>query len=373
MLKDDIIICGVGQAGSNVTVEFENLGFNTFYVNTAIEDLDLIETEQENKFHIKGTGMAKDREYATEVIKSNDNAGRICDAIYNRYPMAKIVYFIYSTGGGTGGTMGNVIASSMTSYYPSLCVNSVVITPKHNEDIGIQINSKECLDELYKMVEAGLVNNIQILTNNSKDNKLSINSEFALQFDSLVSLDSISEDGNLDSGEMFRLLTNSGVSVVIEFDCDNFGEGLTNAIDDSIYAPWLKNPSECGYILSKEQDEDINIEILRRELGIPNLTHRTNWNATNNVIIVTGMSINRAVINSISKSANELIEQKIKIESELQKPYIEDIAIKTDAIQSRRTTRPNTRNQRTASNSRGGRKTRNTVDVNEILNKIRSI
>lgn len=111
MLKNDILFVGVGQCGGNITQELEKLNFNSYYVNSSLEDLDTIDTDISNKYHIPKTkGMAKDRQYALEVLGSNDNLPNITNKIYENFSNCRIVYFVLSLGGGTGGTMGGILA-----------------------------------------------------------------------------------------------------------------------------------------------------------------------------------------------------------------------------------------------------------------------
>lgn len=65
MLKDKVVFVGVGQAGGNIAKEFDSLGYKTFFINTSVEDLKVINVPDEQKYHIPYTsGCAKDRDKA---------------------------------------------------------------------------------------------------------------------------------------------------------------------------------------------------------------------------------------------------------------------------------------------------------------------
>ncbi len=94
LLTERMVCVGVGQCGSNMIKELENLGFQAFYINSSLEDLDTINTNIKNKYHIKNTkGMAKDQRMAKQIVLENNNADNIAYAIHDQYAMAEIITF----------------------------------------------------------------------------------------------------------------------------------------------------------------------------------------------------------------------------------------------------------------------------------------
>lgn len=333
LLSDRIVCVGIGQCGSNIVNELENLNFNAFYVNSSLEDLYSINTEDANKFHIQGAkGMAKDRNLAIECLLNNNNAENICYAINDRYSMGDIIYMVYSLSGGTGGTMGNILAEQMADLFPNKIINVIAVLPKLTEDIGLLANAIESLQHLKKVKETGAINQIHLLDNNSRDDIFSINKDFAICFDRFVNFDEVNKSGNLDEEEKERLLTESGMAVILEFSNEDFGNGIAEACDNSIYADWLKDSKLHGLILNKKQNKEVNKEVIKDVLGMALYTHQSVWEEDSNVILSVGMSFNENILVKLKKTAQELLERKKKIEEESKQEQIENVQFDTKMI-----------------------------------------
>lgn len=70
-MKEEYGFLCVGQAASNIGVQFERLGYNVLYVNTSSEDLNLLK-DSSHKYHVEGgEGCAKDRDKAKALL-AND-------------------------------------------------------------------------------------------------------------------------------------------------------------------------------------------------------------------------------------------------------------------------------------------------------------
>lgn len=320
MLKNEILFVGVGQCGGNIVQELEKLNFNCFYINSSLEDLDTIDTDISNKYHIPKTkGMAKDRAYALEVLDSNGNLGNMTDKIYENFSNCKIVYFVGSLGGGTGGTMSGILAHDYADAFPEKTVNVITVLPSSNEDMLIQANAIQSLNQIISSYQDGYIRNVQILDNDKKDNKeqiMKMNGEFAHLMNSLVSFDNISKVGNLDAEEMERILTCRGFMSAIEFDDDSFDVGLNNAHEKSMYADWLKSSSVQGYILNHHQDNDTTKQLINEVFGIPKTTYYSIWDNMNNIIFSLSEKFNENIITKLKKRFQDLVNKRSRLEQE---------------------------------------------------------
>jgi cell division GTPase FtsZ len=363
----DTVFIGVGQGGSNIVRELEKEGFNAFYINTSLMDLDCIETDGKNKYHIDGMkGMAKNRQYAIEVITQGDNIDKICRKVYERYANATIYYFVYTLSGGTGGSFGGILAEAFGDLFgeEGKVSNVVAVLPKSNEDLGMQGNAIQSLEQLKDAYNNGngFITNIQLLDNNSRENKMDINKDFAITMSRLLNYDHITTEGNLDENEMEVLLTTRGFMTILEFANDDFGNGLSDAVGKSIYVEPLKDPKLDGMILNKKHKKDINIELIRDLFGYPTYTHDSVWNEETNIIISSGTSFNNKIVTELKKSYKELMDKKNKAEEESASNIEEDIEIDFSAmnkVNSIRTssnqsssTQTSTRNRRKSSSIR---------------------
>jgi hypothetical protein len=346
MLIDKIACIAVGQCGGNFVSELEGLGYNPYYVNTSLEDLDTLNTDKKNKYHIKGTnGMSKNRPYAMDCITSGTTAEDICYAIYERYSMCDIVFFFYSLSGGTGGTMGNVIADQFADLFPDKTVNVVTVLPNAIEDVGLLANAIESLKHLLELHDQNVITQIHLLDNNTREDKLDINKTFSICFDRFVQFREISKDGNLDENERESILTSYGMGVILEFSDEDFGNGLAKASDKTIYAEWIKNPKLHGLIFNKKQNLNINREVVRDVLGVATFTHSSEWDYDSNVLVSVGMTKNEKILNQLKLSAQNMLEKKRKIETESLQQSNEDIKFDTSSIINNVSSKRNTPSQ----------------------------
>ncbi|QDY27221.1 hypothetical protein [Clostridium botulinum] len=375
LLTERMVCVGVGQCGSNMIKELENLGFQAFYINSSLEDLDTINTNIKNKYHIKNTkGMAKDQRMAKQIVLENNNADNIAYAIHDQYAMAEIITFFYSLAGGTGGGMGTILASNVSDLFPNKIVNVVAVLPKSTEDIGLQANAIESLQSLKEALDSGFINQVHLLNNDSRDDIFAINKDFAICFDRFINFDVINKEGNLDEEEKEKMLLEPGMGVILEFSNDDFGNGLASAFENSIYAEWLKNPNLHGLILNKKQNKDVNKEVIKDVLGMPNYTHQSTWDEDSNVLFAAGMSFNENILNKMKIKAKELSEKKRKIEEEAQKEKVETVEFDTSAITSASNRRRKSTVQPTQDNNDTGiRRRRGERRASSVLDKYRNM
>lgn len=355
---NEVVFIGIGQAGSNIVRELEKEGCNAFYINTSLMDLDCIETDIKNKYHIDGMkGMAKNRQYAIEVITQGDTIDNICRRIYERYANASIYYFVFSMSGGTGGTIGGILAEAFGELYgeEGKISNVVAVLPKSNEDLGMQGNAIQSLEQLKDAYNdgKGLITNIQLLDNNSREDKMDVNKDFAITMSRLLNYDHITAEGNLDENEMEVLLTTPGFMTILEFANEDFGNGLSDAVNKSIYVEPLKNPKVDGMILNKKHKQDINIELIHDLFGYPTFTHDSTWDEETNIIISAGTSFNNKIINELKKVYKTIMDKKKEAEQQSLNNSEDDIEIDFSAmnkVNSNRTT--HTKTSSTTSRSR---------------------
>lgn len=371
MLVEKIVHVGIGQCGGNFVTELESLGeHNPFYVNTSLEDLDTLNTDRDNKYHIKGTkGMAKDRNLAMEVILSDNNAENVAYAVHDRYGMSHIVMVYYSLSGGTGGTMGNIVAETIGDLFPDKTVNVVAILPKYTEDVGLLANAIKSLEHLRKLQKDEVINQVYLLDNNSRDDIFSINKDFAVCFDRFVKFNEITKTGNLDEEEREKLLMEQGMAVILEFSDDDFANGIAKASDNTIHAEWLKDSKLHGVILNKKHDKEINKELIKDVLGMPLFTHQSVWSDESNILLSVGMSFNDNILIKMKKSASEQLEKKKRIEEESRQEAIEDVDFDASSIIM------NTNKKRSATSTNTGSNTRRRGErkASSVLDKYRNM
>lgn len=331
MLKENMVFCGVGQGGGNITKQLELNDCQCFYVNTSVEDLESLETSLDKWYHIENTkGMAKDIEYAKKVIQSNDNNYKIAEKLYKKYANASIYFMNFTASGGTGGAMSMYIARAIKEMYPEKVINAITVLPHSEEDMIMQYNAVACLKEIEKAMKDEILSSLIILDNNKKDynKKIDINREFASTMDNILSFTSDSVDGNLDEEEIERLFKVRGVMTIHELDNKDFIDSLTKVDDQSIYAKNLKDVKTYGLILNEEQNNSISINLIRETFGMPVVTHSTTWKEDVNIVMSTGMTFEEEDKNiniiQLKKTYAILQERKAKIEESLKQQSQEE-------------------------------------------------
>ena len=102
MVKE-IGFVAIGQAGGTIGALLEKRGHDVFFLNTSEEDLNLLSNSL-HKYHLKGgEGCNKDRNKAKKLLAANvDEVLRQVQDVIRQ----KIVFVIFSSGGGTGSGMG---------------------------------------------------------------------------------------------------------------------------------------------------------------------------------------------------------------------------------------------------------------------------
>lgn len=322
MLINDVVFVGIGQGGGNIVKELELLDAKSFYINTSIEDLDTINADYSNRYHIEGkNGMGKDLDYSKEIISDENVIDDINRKLYNRYANAKLFVFVYTLGGGTGGGMGTTIANSFGEYISGegKISNVIGVRADDSEDIGILGNSIRSLQELIDVFEdkegnGSYINNIQILDNNTREKLSEVNKDFAITISRLLTYDHITTQGNFDENEVFSVVTARGFTTMVEFSNENFEEGLKEAINKTVYVKPNKNPSLHGWVLCNKHDTKTNRELIKEVFGVPAYTHHSTWEDETNIIVSSGSTFNYDILNEMKLAFNCLVEKKREIE-----------------------------------------------------------
>ena len=369
MLKDRILFVGIGQCGNNLVKQMEDLDYNVFYINTSYDDLKPLDTDGSKVYHIPNAkGCAKDRDKALNYAVGywNDMA----NAIDSKFPTFDIVYFVYSLGGGTGGGISNILLDVISSKNPNKFYNVISVLPKDKESILVHSNARESLKQLVELEDK--IYSIHLLDNNksNEDDFSDINEEFAMLFDRFISFNETSVKGNIDEEELEKLATDSGISIIIEFDHEDFKQGLAEAINNSIYADWNTNCNYLGVILKDNNSKDKCLDIIEDNFGIP-LADFTTFSNDSNLIIATGIEFNDSLTRKLGKLAKRKLQRKQELEAErlddeeIEDDFDEEINIK-EIIQ------PKTNKKKDKNSNKNNRKKVSLSELDSIIEKYRN-
>lgn len=259
-MKNSIGFLGVGQAGSNIVLGFERLGYNTAYLNTSKEDLDSLKYAK-HKIHIRGgEGASKNRQAVLKLAAESidEILENVTSILTQEYIMV-----IFSTGGGTGSGLGPVIASYLISIGRKVVVATILPDAKESP--------KTCENAYNTCVDLSGIQNLGavfLLDNKRIDDKFALNDIFVKDIDSLLNLNNCSKFGNIDKSEIKTLLSTSGLSIITRqskakstasFIIQGFAENIYVSIEE-------KMPMVIGISTT---NRSLNYDDIYCEIGYP--------------------------------------------------------------------------------------------------------
>lgn len=338
MLKQEILFTGIGQGGNNITKEFCELDYNTFFINTSYDDLKELDIPNGAVYHIPNArGCAKNREKAQNYAKNYYEP--MIKEMFSHYPTAKIVFFVYTLGGGTGGGLTNMLIEIAHSLYPDKTFNVIAVYPYEYESPKIQLNASESLTELYNLQKDGIVTQYYLLNNNKSENFKNINESIALNFDRILdNADDTSLNGNMDEEEREDLITTPGNAVILGFDSDNFEDGLSESLGNNIFCDWNTDCETVGLILNKKFNKKACFDEVENVFGVF-MTDHTTFTDKSSLVMGTGMSFNKKLIRTLKLSAKDRIEQREELDDEVDLNVDINIKTATNTKKSKQTTR----------------------------------
>lgn len=259
-MKSSVGFLGIGQAGSNIALGFERLGYNVAYLNTSKEDLDSLKYAK-HKIHIRGgEGASKNRKAVLQLAaESIDNIlGDITSILTQEY-----IVLIFSTGGGTGSGLGPVIASYLSSINRRVVIAAVLP--------DIKESPRTCENAYNTCVDIGNLQHIGavfLLDNSNVDDKFSLNDVFVKDIDNLLTLNNCSKFGNIDKSEIKTMLTTPGLSIITrQSKAKSTAPFIINGLSNNIYAKIeTKSPIVVGISTT---NRSLDFDDIYCEIGYP--------------------------------------------------------------------------------------------------------
>lgn len=156
---------GSGQAGGKIVSQMYKLGYDCVAINTAQQDLQLLELPETNKLYLSAglDGAAKDRNRGAEIaLQYKDNIKQIVE---KQLSDCQIFLLVSSLGGGSGaGSLPTLVDILNELGKPTI---AMLVLPLTSEDGLTQSNSFYALAEMSKFLQTGKLANI-IVVDNSK-------------------------------------------------------------------------------------------------------------------------------------------------------------------------------------------------------------
>lgn len=257
-MKDNFSLLGIGACGGNQVAAFKKYGLNSFYINSALEDLQSLGLNDIHYYHLSGAkGCHKNRNVSKDYLAKNYNDILIS---LERYLTGKYVFLFGSTGGGTSSGMIALLTELIESELNKVIIPIVTI-PNFAESLQAKTNSYEALKELFECA----IHTVFIVDNNKETNYTKSNSILADLIYSLITDVSNSVDGIYDYSEICSMLEQAGYGILNTYSRkptqSDITQDLKKAIDTTIFADIEQRNSlyYCG-IKSSNMRKTINID-----------------------------------------------------------------------------------------------------------------
>lgn len=257
-MKDNFSLLGIGACGGNQVAAFKKYGLNSFYINSALEDLQSLGLNDIHYYHLSGAkGCHKDRNVSKNYLANNYEDILL---YLERYLTGKYVFLFGSTGGGTSSGMVALLTDLIESELNKIVI-PVVTIPNFIESLQAKTNSYETLKELFECAK----HTVFIVDNNKETNYAKSNSTLADLIYSLITDVSNSVDGIYDYSEICSMLEQSGYGILNTFTRkptqNNITQDLKKAIGATIFADVEPRNSlyYCG-IKSSTMRKTVNID-----------------------------------------------------------------------------------------------------------------
>lgn len=253
MLRDNVMFAGGGQYGGNQVSEFIKSAYTGFVFNTSIADLNTLDIPMESKFHVPSAeGCSKDLDVARSY--ADKCKGPITSILTSKFSQFKHVFFCYSAGGGTGCGMTPVIMQELKKVRPEVSQHVIIALPSDNDSVKSKFNALRCLIDLGKMLDAGIVNNVYLLDNNSAD-ILEVNHNLLGRLLGLFSITSENSKGIVDYSEIKKALGVRGCVNIYDIVENPDGGHFFNCDKTIIKSPKGGN----RFIYTQDVDSPVNV------------------------------------------------------------------------------------------------------------------
>lgn len=158
-------VVGSGQAGGRLAEVFYNLNYKAVAINTATQDLQLLDIPQDHKFHmnysIGGGGSGKNLEVGQEAIESYYND--VKDFVDTKLSGSDVYLAAFSLGGGSGAGSSDTLVNLLGEFGKPICV--IAMLPGSFDDAQSKHNAITTLSRLADQASVGKINSLILVDN----------------------------------------------------------------------------------------------------------------------------------------------------------------------------------------------------------------
>ncbi len=320
-MKDNFSLLGIGACGGNQVSAFKKYGINSFYINSALEDLQSLGTDDIHYYHLNGAnGCHKDRNISKDYLAKNYE-----DILKNieRHLTGEYIFVFGSIGGGTFSGMCALLTELIEAELNKIVI-PVVTMPNFSESLQAKTNAYESLKELIETAK----HTIFIVDNNKESNYSRSNEILAEVIYSLISDISISVDGIYDYSEICSMLKCSGYGILNTFsrkpNQTDITSDLKKAVTNNIFCD-IESRNPLYYCGIKNSTMRKTVSINTTELQLQFGYWRDvfiGYQTKTNLIFMSGLQYPATTINKLYESIQ--IDKK-KIEEDLRSTQIQTL------------------------------------------------
>lgn len=306
MLKDRMIVAGLGQCGCVITNEMVNMNKRYFgcYVNSAIGDVkNLNNIDMDNDVFIFSgmDGTGRNRKLVQQMAQKD--ILRLSPFV-KKYNQFKYMLVVNSFDGGTGSGLLPLFIKTVKMVLPHIKINVLGILPRLDEDNLKLENTLDCLQELESVID--MVNDLKFINNNCGYSYDEINEQAIHEIDMAYSITGSHKADSIDNSDSENVNNCVGYGFILNLPerYNSIESALTIAKENSIFA--VPNSFDCMYAGINVKEGVYDINELRKYIKASKSIYKT-YNNKFNVIVLGGCDTPSEQIENIK---NELQDRK---------------------------------------------------------------
>ena len=327
MIKNDIVVIGIGLAGQTVGYDFQQKNYQTLLINGSVQDNRTL-PDAKNVMVLEGyDGMAGNRELALDALKKNKHIVKKITEIEQK------VIIAIASGGGTTGSGCIPHICNIACNNPDKIVCAVLLMPRPDESIKKRLNAYNVAKELMEIPEMGAI----IFVNNDANADLKkINVNLVNMLDVFFSDNSSSSGSNFDDSEKLKMLKDNGafvISVLADKKAQDkivVSQDMVNALTaKNIFLP-INNDGIVNNIgIINQRGNHIDEQELVNAIGIPENIFIGN-NGNFNIACASGLGFPVEYIVNLGKKA--LAEQKERLNKKKALSILDDLELEESPV-----------------------------------------
>lgn len=305
MDRSDILLVGCGGCGSTIVDNLMSIDerYEGFFFNTSSTDMNTLKNKEEEvqNYYVISTqnGVGRDKTLGRKLA---DRRSMSMFETLTKFHQ-KIIYFVTSFGGGSGGSIVESILSTISEMEANgvslnKTINVIGVLPALSSNDKLLSN---CTETWSKILAAKCVTSTIFICNDKRKSEEQINKEFVDLFDSVFDIPV--DNGKLfDAGNLKNVMTTPGCTYIYDLpsDCSSVEVAFNAAKSSSVFADMYIDQSNttfsdstmkvnCGHVgISFSESKFDSADILKHFNNSREVYEGINP-ANRNIVLLSGM------------------------------------------------------------------------------------